>query len=144
MILAGRRINDGMGRYVAEQMMKLLVRRRVQVAAARILVLGLAFKENCPDLRNSHVIDVIRELESYSATVEVHDPWVAPEAARNEYGLELLAAPEKGVYDAVILAVPHRNFAELGAAGIRAFGKPGAPLYDIKGLLPRVDVDGRL
>ncbi|MGH8427793.1 MAG: nucleotide sugar dehydrogenase [Gammaproteobacteria bacterium] len=144
MILAGRRINDGMGRYVAEQVMKLLVRRRVQVAAARILVLGLAFKENCPDLRNSRVIDVVRELESYSATVKVHDPWVAPDAARDEYGLELLAAPEKGAYDAVILAVPHRDFAKLGAAGIRAFGRPGAPLYDIKGLLPRDDVDGRL
>lgn len=144
MILAGRRINDGMGVYVAEQVVKLLVRRRIHVAGARVLILGLAFKENCPDLRNTHVIDVVRELKSYSAKVDVHDPWVDAAEARHEYGLDLVATPETGAYDAVILAVAHETFVKLGAAGIRAFGKSGAPLYDVKAALPRSDVDGRL
>ncbi|HEX5313959.1 MAG TPA: nucleotide sugar dehydrogenase, partial [Gammaproteobacteria bacterium] len=144
MILAGRRINDGMGSYVAEQIMKLLVFRRKHVADARILVLGLTFKENCPDLRNSHVIDVVRGLEGYHASVAVHDPWVDPASAREEYGIELIAEPPRGAYDAIVLAVAHRDFVALGAAGIRAFGKPEALLYDVKGVLARTEVDGRL
>ncbi len=144
MILAGRRINDSMGAYVAEQLMKLLIRRRLPVAGARILVLGLTFKENCPDLRNSHVIDIVRTLRKYDVTVDVHDPWVSTEHARHEYGLELTLEPEPGSYDGLLLAVAHECFSELGVEGLRAFGKPGAPLYDIKGLFPRDDVDARL
>jgi len=144
MILAGRRINDQMGTYVAEQVMKHLVRRRVHIAGSRILILGLAFKENCPDLRNSRVIDVIRELESYHARIDVHDPLVAPQAGHDQYGIELIAKPENGVYDAIVLAVAHDEFIRIGSEGIRAWGRPQAILYDVKSVLPREGVDGRL
>jgi UDP-N-acetyl-D-galactosamine dehydrogenase len=109
-----------------------------------VLVLGLTFKENCPDLRNTRVVDVIEEFRSYNAQVDVHDPWVDAAEARAEYGLELVEQPAAGAYDAVILAVSHRQFVALGADGIRAFGKPGAVLFDVKQALPRAAVDGRL
>ena len=144
MILAGRRINDNMGGYVAERLVRLMIHHRLQVAGSRVLVLGLTFKENCPDLRNSHVIDVVRTLRAYEAQVDVHDPWVDPGHARHEYDIELVSDPEPGTYDAVLVAVAHGCFAELGERGLRAWGKPGAPLYDIKGMLPRTAVDGRL
>ena len=143
-ILAGRRINDSMGLHVAQRVVKLMQQRGIQTAGARVLVLGLAFKENCPDLRNTRVIDVVRELQSYSASVDVHDPWVAPAYAQHEYGLLPVDAPERGVYDAVVLAVAHTQFRELGAAGLRAFGKPGAVLFDVKAVLPADAVDARL
>lgn len=144
MILAGRRINDDMGRHVARRVVKLIGRRRDLAAGARVLVLGLSFKENCPDLRNTRVIDVVDELRSYSLRVDVHDPWVDATAARAEYGLDLIAAPAPGAYDAVILAVAHRQFVALGAEGVRAFGKPGAVLFDVRQVLPRHAVDDRL
>ena len=144
LILAARRINSRMGRYVADRVIRLLSHRRMHVVDARILVLGLTFKENCPDLRNTRVVDVIHELQDAHATVEVFDPWADPDEARAECGVSPLAEPGAGVYDAVVLAVAHRQFAELGAAGIRALGKPGAVLYDVKGMLPIEDVDGRL
>ena len=143
-ILSGRRINDGMGQHVAHRVVKLMTQRRIHAAGARILVLGLAFKENCPDLRNTRVVDVVAELASYHANVEIHDPWVSADEARHEYGLELIAQPKAGDYDAVILAVAHRQFVELGADGIRALGKPGAVLFDVKQALPRGEVDDRL
>ncbi|WP_300617471.1 nucleotide sugar dehydrogenase [Dokdonella sp.] len=143
-ILSGRRINDGMGQHVAHRVVKLMTHRRIHAAGARILVLGLAFKENCPDLRNTRVVDVIAELASYHAEVEVHDPWVSTDEARHEYGLDLIARPRAGDYDAVILAVAHRQFVELGADGIRAFGKPGCVVFDVKQVLPREKVDDRL
>jgi UDP-N-acetyl-D-galactosamine dehydrogenase len=143
-ILAGRRINDNMGSYVAGQVFKLMSQAGLRVCDARVLVLGLAFKENCPDLRNTRVIDLIRELQAYRAEVDVYDPWVDREAAQREYGIAPLEAPQPGVYDAVVLAVAHRQFRELGAAGIRAFGKPESVLYDVKHLLPSSAVDGRL
>ena len=143
-ILAGRRINDGMGGYIARELIKALIRRGAQVNGARILVMGLAFKENTPDLRNTRVIDIVRELSSYEAEVEVWDPWVASGDARHEYGLELVEAPNQGAYDAIVLAVAHRQFAELGAQAIRAFGKPGSVLFDVKGLLPKAAADLRL
>lgn len=143
-ILAGRRINDGMGAYVADQVIKLMVRKGINPVRARILVMGLAFKENCPDLRNTRVVDIIETLRNYNAVVDVHDPWVDAEEAKHEYGLEPLAAPQKGIYDAVVLAVGHKEFAALGAEGVRAYGKPAAILYDVKHVLPRQDVDGRL
>ncbi|HVI59234.1 MAG TPA: nucleotide sugar dehydrogenase [Luteimonas sp.] len=143
-ILAGRRINDGMGSHVARRLVKLMQQRGFQTAGARVLVLGLAFKENCPDLRNTRVVDIIRELRAYNARVDVHDPWVAPAHAQAEYGLELVAEPEAGTYDAVVLAVAHDRFTELGVDGVRAFAKPGAVLFDVKRALPRAGIDGCL
>jgi UDP-N-acetyl-D-galactosamine dehydrogenase len=144
-ILAGRRINDGMGRYVAEQVIKLMMLRKIQVSGSQVLVLGLAFKENCPDLRNSRVIDIINELHSYSVQVDVYDPWVAAADARHEYGIERVQQrPEQGKYDAVIIAVGHDEFRQLGEQGLRALCKPGGVLYDVKYLLPATAVDGRL
>ena len=143
-ILAGRRINDNMGGYVAGRIMQLLLERGVNPVGARALVMGLAFKENCPDLRNSKVIDIVTQLKRSNVQVDVHDPWVRPEQAAHEYGVELTARPGPGEYDVVILAVGHRQFAELGADGVRGFGKPGAVIYDVKSILPREAVDGRL
>ena len=143
-ILAGRRINDSMGLHVAQRVVKLMQQRGIQTAGARVLVLGLAFKENCPDLRNTRVIDVVRELQSYSIDVDVHDPWVAAAYAQHEYGLTPIGTPETGAYDAIILAVAHTQFRELGADGLRAFGKPGAVLFDVKAVLPADVVDARL
>ena len=143
-ILAGRRTNDGMGPYVADQLVKLMVRKGINPVGARVLVLGLAFKENCPDLRNTRVVDIIDSLRGYNIAVDVHDPWVDPEDARHEYGLSLLPLPEADAYDAVVVAVAHAQFRELGARGVRAFAKAGAVVYDVKHVLPRDAVDGRL
>jgi len=144
-ILAGRRINDGMGEFVADQVIKLLLQRQVAVAGARILILGLAFKENCPDLRNTKVVDVIKGLKDYSARVDVYDPWVNPHEAESELGVACLSeAPTQGSYDGIIVAVGHSQFVEAGVAGVRRFGKPEAVLYDVKGIYPRSEVDGRL
>ncbi len=144
MILAGRRINDNMGVYVAQQVVKLMTQRRIPVVDAHVLVLGLTFKENCPDLRNTRVIDIIDEFKSYNATVEVFDPWVDAEEAWHEYGIRPIAAPEAGSYDAVILAVAHQQFKDWGAEKIRAFGKPNSVLFNVKYVLPASVVDGRL
>ena len=144
MILAGRRVNDGMGAYVAQRVVKLMTQQRMPVMDARVLVLGLAFKENCPDLRNTRVVDIVQEFRDYHAQVDVYDPWVDRQEAQREYGIDLVAAPKPGHYDAMILAVAHRQFRELGAAGLRALGKPGAVLFDVKYLLPAGEVDGRL
>ncbi|MCQ4166182.1 nucleotide sugar dehydrogenase [Tahibacter harae] len=144
-ILAGRRINDGMGAHVAQRVMRLMTRRRIALVDARVLVLGLTFKENCPDLRNTRVVDVIAELRSYGIAVDVFDPCGDAAQARAEYGLDLLPGlPRDGGYDAIVLAVAHREFAELGAARLRACGRAGAVLFDVKSLLPREDVDERL
>ena len=143
-ILSGRRINDGMGSHVAQRVIKLMIQRRIHVAAAKVLVLGLAFKENCPDLRNTRVVDVIAELRNYHAQVDVHDPWADAAEARHEYGIELIDAPASGQYDAIILAVAHRQFIEMGASRIRALGKPGCIVFDVKQALPREAVDDRL
>jgi UDP-N-acetyl-D-galactosamine dehydrogenase len=133
-----------MGGYVARELIKEMIRRGSPVNGARILVMGLAFKENTPDLRNTRVIDIVDELADYQARVEVWDPWIAPADARHEYGLELIDQPEAGAYDAVVVAVAHRQFAELGAGRIRALGKPDAVVFDVKGLLPRSLADLRL
>jgi UDP-N-acetyl-D-galactosamine dehydrogenase len=143
-ILAGRRINDGMGAYVAQRVVRLMARRRMPIADARVLVLGLTFKENCPDLRNTRVVDVIGELRSYGTEVEVYDPWSDAAQAHEEYGIDLLSALPDGRYDAIVLAVAHREFRALGAARIRAAGKPGAVLFDVKNVLARDEVDERL
>ena len=143
-ILAGRRINDGMGAYVARELTKAMIRGGSPVKGRRVLVMGLAFKENCPDLRNTRVIDIIQELVAWDAVVEVWDPWISDADARREYGLELIAQPGVGDYDAIVVAVGHREFIEMGAEAIRALGKPDAILFDVKGVLPRYAADLRL
>ncbi len=143
-ILAGRRINDDMGRYVAEQVIKLMLLRKIQVCDSRVLVLGLAFKENCPDLRNSRAIDVIRELQRYHVHVDVHDPWVNPQDAKEEYAIDLVEEPAQGNYDAVIITVAHGRYREAGEGGLRGYCNAAGILYDVKYLLPADAVDGRL
>ena len=144
MILAGRRINDNMSLYVASQIVKLLIGHGRQVKDARVLVLGLTFKEDCPDIRNTKVVDLIGELSGYGCAIDVHDPWVDSDEAEREYGIALTDTPEQGAYDAVVVAVAHRQFRDLGAAGVRAFCAPGGVIYDIKYLLPESDSDERL
>ncbi len=144
MILAGRRLNDNMAIYVAERVAQLMIRKRIHVKGSRILVMGLAFKENCPDLRNSKVADVIKELKKYGAKVDVHDPWVDADEAVHEYGIRPVRQPRKGAYDAVVLAVAHKEFKEMGAKAMRAFARKPHVLYDIKYLFPPDQVDGRL
>ena len=144
MILAGRRINDNMSLYVASQVVKQMLSRGVQPLTSRLLILGLAFKENCPDVRNTKVVDIKKELESYGVKIDVHDPWVDAEEAKHEYGIDLVADPEKGAYDGIIIAVAHDQFRAMGAAGIRSFGRENSVLYDIKYVLTPDEVDGRL
>ena len=143
-ILAGRRTNDGMGSYVADQVIKLMVRKGMNPVGARILMLGLAFKENCPDLRNTRAIDIVHALQSYNTTVDVYDPWVNVAEASREYGLEPVAEVEQGSYDVIVLAVGHQDFLRLGAQGVRGLGKPTSIVFDVKSILPREAVDGRL
>ncbi|NRB41177.1 MAG: Vi polysaccharide biosynthesis UDP-N-acetylglucosamine C-6 dehydrogenase TviB [Pseudomonadales bacterium] len=143
-ILAGRRINDGMGSYVVSQVIKKMIQRRLHVEGSNILVLGLAFKENCPDIRNTKVTDIITECQEYGANVDVYDPWVKAAEAKHEYGITPIKEPKPGHYDAIILAVAHSQFKDMGAEAIRALGKPDAVLYDIKYVLPADAVDGRL
>jgi UDP-N-acetyl-D-galactosamine dehydrogenase len=143
-ILAGRRINDSMGPYVVGQLVKKMLKRRIQVDGARVLILGLTFKENCPDLRNTKVIDIINELAEYNAKVDVYDPWVSVEEAQHEYDITPVSEPAAGTYDAIILAVAHHQFKEMGAAGLRRFGKKEHVLYDLKYVLPQGDSDIRL
>jgi UDP-N-acetyl-D-galactosamine dehydrogenase len=144
MILAGRRINDNMSLYVVSRIIKKMLGKGMQPMDARVLILGLAFKENCPDVRNTKVIDIVRELDSYGAIVDVHDPWVNAEDAKAEYGIELRRQPAEEAYDVVVVAVGHRQFKEMGEEGIRRFGKNRSIIYDIKYLLPRDAADDRL
>lgn len=144
MILAGRRINDNMALYVAERVAQLMIRKRIHVKGSRILMMGLAFKENCPDLRNSKVVDVVKELQKYGAKVDVYDPWVDAREAVQEYGLKPVRRPAKGTYDAIVLAVAHKQFREMGVDAIRSFARKLHVLYDIKYVFARDEVDGRL
>ena len=142
-ILAGRRINDGMGEFIADHLVKLMLKRAMPIAGSRILVMGLTFKENCPDTRNTRVVDVITALHAYHAEVDIYDPWVVPEALACVCP-RLTTAPAPGSYDAVIVAVGHRQFVAAGPDAARSYGKPGAILYDVKGIFPKHRVDGRL
>lgn len=143
-ILAGRRLNDSMGAYVVSQLVKAMTRRRIHVEGARVLVLGFTFKENCPDLRNTGVVDIVRELEEYNVRADVYDPWIDHAEAQHEYGIKPIHAPEQGAYDAVVVAVAHHQFRALGVDGIRAFGKPDHVLYDLKYVLTASESDIRL
>jgi UDP-N-acetyl-D-galactosamine dehydrogenase len=144
-ILAGRRINDGMAAHVADETIKLMLRKGLQVLGSKVLVLGLTFKENCPDLRNTKVVDIIRSLQEYNTQVDVYDPWIDIQEADLEYGLKCLAnAPAPGHYAAIVLAVGHHQFITLGEHGIKSWGQPSVVLFDVKSILPIGAADGRL
>jgi UDP-N-acetyl-D-galactosamine dehydrogenase len=144
MILAGRRINDNMGIYVAAKVTQLMIQRRIQVRDARILVMGLTFKEDCPDVRNSKIVDVVRELEKYGARVDVCDPWADPDESEHEYDLRPLKKAKAGTYDAIVMGVAHQQFRKMGVDRVRALGKKAHVLYDIKYVFKAEEVDGRL
>jgi UDP-N-acetyl-D-galactosamine dehydrogenase len=143
-ILAGRRLNDGMGRYIVAQLVKAMTKKRIQVDGAKVLVMGLTFKENCPDLRNTRVVDIVAELKDYNCNVDVYDPWATSEEAKHEYGIETIVTINSGTYDAIILAVAHHQFKEMGADAIRAFGRTNSILYDLKYVLTASQSDLRL
>ena len=143
-ILAGRRINDGMGGYVASEMVKAMIQKGIAVKGARVLVLGLAFKENCPDLRNTRVVDVVSELRDYGVAVDVHDPWVDAAEAMEEYGIALTETPDAGVYDGVVLAVAHESFREGGAAFLRGLARDSHVFCDLKSVFGADESDLRL
>lgn len=144
LIPASRLINEGMGPYVASRFIKLMAARGHSIVGARVLVLGLSFKENCPDLRNTRVVDIVSELQQYHAQVEIYDPWVDGKEAQREYGITLQQELREGEYDAVLIAVAHQQFRELGSAALRRLGKSGAVLFDVKYLFPANESDGRL
>ena len=144
LILTARRINSRMGLHVAHQVLRLMAGQRINVVDSRVLVLGLTFKEDCPDLRNTRVIDIVRELQASHAQVDVHDPWADATEAKAAFGLDLVETPEQGRYDAIVLAVPHGSFRNLGADMIRAFGREACIIYDVKSVLPAGAADGRL
>ena len=141
---AGRRPNPSTGEHVAMRAVMLRIRRNIQPSGARVLVLGLTFKENCPDVRNTKVADVVRELKSYGCKVDVHDPWASSEESEHEYGISLIAKPQAGSYDAIVVAVAHEEYLELGPDGIRSFGSPNTVIFDIKHVRPKEASDGRL
>ncbi|MCO7622421.1 MULTISPECIES: Vi polysaccharide biosynthesis UDP-N-acetylglucosamine C-6 dehydrogenase TviB [Pseudomonas] len=143
-ILAGRRLNDSMGEYVVSQLVKAMVKRRIHVDGARVLIMGLTFKENCPDLRNTKVVDIVKELREFNIEVDVFDPWVSAADAQHEYGIIPVQRPLEKSYDGIILAVAHQQFKDMGANNIRAFGKDNHVLYDLKYLLPAESTDLRL
>lgn len=143
-ILAGRRLNDGMGAYVVSQLVKAMLKRRITVEGARVLVMGLTFKENCPDLRNTRIVDIVKELGEYNIQADVYDPWVDVAEAQHEYGLTPIGAPQPGAYDAIIVGVAHQQFKDMGADAIRALGKPEHVVYDLKYVMPRDATDLRL
>ena len=143
-ILAGRRINDGMGNYVARQVVQLMLQRKIHVANSRVLVLGLTFKENCPDLRNTKVVDIVWTLQSYHVDVDVYDPWIDVDEAKREFGLDCLSDLPESEYDAIVVAVGHDDFVRLGAAGVRRLGCDNTILFDVKSLFSKSETDGRL
>ncbi len=143
-ILAGRRLNDSMGSYIVAQLVKAMSRKRIPVGGARVLVMGLTFKENCPDLRNTRVVDIVAELEDFQCAVDVFDPWVSAAEAQAEYGIAPITTPQANSYEAILLAVAHDQFIAMGATAIRALGRSDAVLYDLKSVLPAQDTDVRL
>lgn len=143
-IPASRYTNEYMTKHIVQEVIKLMSKKRISIVDSNILIMGLSFKENCPDLRNTKVVDLFTELVPYNTNVDVYDPWVSHDDAKNEYGIDMVSDPEKGRYDAIILAVPHKQFKEMGADGLHALGKENHVLYDIKYILNADDVDGRL
>lgn len=144
MILAGRRLNDGMGRYVVSELVKKMLKKRIHIEGANVLIMGLTFKENCPDLRNTRVVDIVEELAEYNINVDIVDPWCSSEEAQQEYGLNVIKTAKAAYYDGVILAVAHDEFKQAGAKEIRSYGKENHVLYDLKYVLDKESVDMRL
>ena len=144
MILAGRRINDNMGIYVAQQVAQLMIQRQIMVKGSRVLIMGLTFKENCPDVRNTKIVDVVRELQKYGCKVDVYDPWADADEAEHEYALRPIKKARAGTYDAIIMGVAHKEFRDMGIGRIREFGRKSHVLYDIKYVFKSSEVDGRL
>lgn len=144
LILAGRRLNDGMGAYVASQLIKAMLKKNIQINGSKTLVMGLTFKENCPDLRNTKVVDIVDELQSYGVDVDCFDPWVDSSAAQHEYSIKFISKPKTNEYEAIIIAVAHDEFKEMNTNGIRALGKKEHILYDLKYILPASESDIRL
>lgn len=143
-ILSGRRINDNMGRYVVAQLIKALLKKRIHIQQADVLIMGFTFKENCPDLRNTRVIDIVKELQEYEVNAHIYDPWVKTEEARHEYGVDMIAQPEPKKYDAIILAVAHQQFKQMPIEQIKGYCKSNAVIYDLKYLFPAIQTDIRL
>lgn len=143
-IMAGRRINDGMGKYLVSQLVKAMLKKRIQVNGSRVLIMGLTFKENCPDLRNTRVIDMLDELKEYNIEADVTDPWVSNDQAKEEYDIEIVSKPKRGRYDAIVMAVAHTQFKEMGAERIREYAKENHILFDLKYLFDEQDTDLRL
>lgn len=144
MILAGRRINDGMGRYISQEVVRLMLGQRIHVNGARVLVMGVTFKENCPDIRNTRVVDIVRELRNMDVNVDIHDPWADAGDVTHEYGFELTDQPAKQTYDAVVVAVAHREFQAMGMDAVRGLCKPQHIVYDVKYAFAADEADGRL
>jgi UDP-N-acetyl-D-glucosamine/UDP-N-acetyl-D-galactosamine dehydrogenase len=144
MILAGRRINDGMGTYVVSQLIKKMIHKKIGVSGSKVLIMGLTFKENCPDIRNTKVIDIANELKAYSIDFEIMDPWCDPTEVADKYGLVVNNAPQKHAYDAILVAVAHDDFKKMGVKSVREFGRSGHILYDLKCVFPKGNVDIRL
>ena len=140
-ILAGRRMNDGMGEYVATETVKLMLKKKIQVLNSKILILGFTFKENCPDVRNTKIIDIYKALEEYSINITIYDPWANPKIAKSEYGVDVVNELPRELFDAAILGVAHKQFTELD---VRSLVREGGVVYDVKCVLPRKMVDGRL
>jgi len=143
-ILSGRRINDGMGEYVSSQMVKSLLKKRIHVSGADILIMGLTFKENCPDLRNTRVVDIVAELQSYDVNVHVYDPWIEPDDAKSEYNIDMVTQLPKKHYDGIIMAVAHQEFKNMGISEIKKLAKQEAVIYDLKYIFRSDEVDLRL
>ncbi|MCP5160701.1 MAG: Vi polysaccharide biosynthesis UDP-N-acetylglucosamine C-6 dehydrogenase TviB [Hahellaceae bacterium] len=143
-ILSGRRINDSMGAHVTERVVKQMLKKRIHIVESNILILGLTFKENCPDIRNTRVVDVVQEFKNYHANVDIFDPWASPEEVQHEYGLELVSQLENGKYDAIVLTVSHDEFKKMGSKAIRALGKENSVIFDVKYVLDKSEVDDRL
>jgi UDP-N-acetyl-D-galactosamine dehydrogenase len=143
-ILAGRRLNDSMSAYVATQLVKAMLKKKIQVDGARVLLMGLAFKENCPDIRNTKIIDILSELQEYNISVDVYDPWVSAEEAKHEYNIDLISELNADHYDAIVLAVAHQQFKEMTAAEIHRLGRSSHIVYDLKYILDKSESDIRL
>lgn len=143
-ILAGRRINDGMGAYVVSEVVKLMIKKQLKIYGGKVLVLGLTFKENCPDLRNTRVVDIVNEFHNYDTEVDVYDPWINPAEAKHEYDIAPVTDLQEGMYDAIVLAVAHREFLAMGVEQLRKYCKPGGLFYDVKHVFPASETDGRL
>ena len=143
-ILAGRRLNDGMGDYVASEVVKCMIKKDININGSNTLILGITFKENCPDVRNTKIIDIIRELQDFNVDVDVCDAWASPEEVEHEYNVKLTSNAEKGVYDGIILAVDHKEYKKMGVGTVREYGKPNHVLYDVKHVFGPLEYDLRL